>query len=306
MEQAKSYIASGSRRQLTMRFPEFSSCSESQKMNEIDFTIRVFPAVGRCIYCDSTDSLSDEHIVPYFLRGKMTLPASSCETCRKVTHRFETAVAEATKMVRAQWKMPSRKRSWRGLFAKGLTNPLGIEGAEPAGVFSNCMLPILPLPREVSRIPNLPGNLPISGLSIGTITSHPAEQSPGALTFPLRMFERMLAKIAFSFTVAQVGLDKAPLDLRPFILRENTDIADVVGGCPYEVAPPPRPLVVSEDGNLTYEPFILGHGCLSAGVEPRLMVHIQLMRWLGAPVYWVVIGVATDELALHLGLPLAN
>jgi hypothetical protein len=274
-------------------------------VDEIDFAVRKFPAVGRCIYCDATGSLTDEHIVPYFLGGKMTLPASSCQRCQKITHRFETAVAEATKAVRAQWKLPSRRRSWRKLFASGLANPLGIEApANSDAAFASCLLPILPQPRVVAGVFGQPATLDISGVSIGVTSVHPNPLlwQPESLTFPLRAFEQMLAKIAFSFTVAQVGLDKAPLDLRPHILREDTPLADVVGGCELEIAPSPRPLITDQDGALTYESFVIGHGCLKADSYQHLMVHLQIMRWLGSPTYWVAAGRATDDLISFLGI----
>ncbi len=50
----------------------------------------VFPPVWRCIYCGSPETLSTEHIIPRGLRGNLVLPRSSCEPCRKITHKFET------------------------------------------------------------------------------------------------------------------------------------------------------------------------------------------------------------------------
>jgi HNH endonuclease len=48
-----------------------------------------FPAVGRCIYCGSTDLLSEEHIIPYSLSGHYVLPEASCDKCAKTINRFE-------------------------------------------------------------------------------------------------------------------------------------------------------------------------------------------------------------------------
>ena len=47
---------------------------------------------NECIYCESTVQLSREHILPYALGGTTTIPAGSCEKCRRITHEFETAV----------------------------------------------------------------------------------------------------------------------------------------------------------------------------------------------------------------------
>ena len=48
--------------------------------------------VGHCIYCRSTDQLSNEHIVPPALNGNLELLKASCEECRKITSKFETRV----------------------------------------------------------------------------------------------------------------------------------------------------------------------------------------------------------------------
>jgi hypothetical protein len=50
---------------------------------------KYFAPVGRCIYCGSTDSLSDEHIIPFALGGDLILPEASCSCCRKITGQFE-------------------------------------------------------------------------------------------------------------------------------------------------------------------------------------------------------------------------
>ena len=60
------------------------------KVPELDH--HVYPEVGRCIYCGSSDNLSDEHIVPYGLGGNLVLPKSSCVKCAKITSKFELAV----------------------------------------------------------------------------------------------------------------------------------------------------------------------------------------------------------------------
>ena len=47
---------------------------------------RTYPPVGRCIYCGSTDTLTDEHIIPLALNGTGLLPKSSCVACAKITN----------------------------------------------------------------------------------------------------------------------------------------------------------------------------------------------------------------------------
>lgn len=42
-----------------------------------------------CIYCGSTENLTDEHIIPYGLGGRWVLPKASCSECSKITSKFE-------------------------------------------------------------------------------------------------------------------------------------------------------------------------------------------------------------------------
>lgn len=52
----------------------------------------LFPEVGRCIYCGSTQALSDEHLIPYGLSGEHVLRKASCADCARETCRFEQLV----------------------------------------------------------------------------------------------------------------------------------------------------------------------------------------------------------------------
>jgi hypothetical protein len=53
---------------------------------------QILRTVGRCIYCDSTNGLSEEHIIPFGLGADWILKDASCERHRKITSRFELDV----------------------------------------------------------------------------------------------------------------------------------------------------------------------------------------------------------------------
>lgn len=53
----------------------------------------MYEPVNQCIYCGSTHSLSDEHIIPYALNGNLVLPKASCKSCADITKQFEQTVA---------------------------------------------------------------------------------------------------------------------------------------------------------------------------------------------------------------------
>jgi hypothetical protein len=56
--------------------------------------------VGRCIYCGSTDQLSDEHIVPAGLGGDQILYKASCESCRLKIKVIEDSCLGEMKAIR--------------------------------------------------------------------------------------------------------------------------------------------------------------------------------------------------------------
>lgn len=73
-----------------------------------DFSkLRTSPA-NACIYCGSGEQLSREHILAYAMGGTTTIPNGSCESCRQITHAFETAVLRGPMwMVRYIQNLPS-------------------------------------------------------------------------------------------------------------------------------------------------------------------------------------------------------
>ena len=48
--------------------------------------------IGMCVYCGSTEGLTDEHIVPRGLKGPWKLVKGSCQACNQITSAFEKSV----------------------------------------------------------------------------------------------------------------------------------------------------------------------------------------------------------------------
>src|SRR5262245_27323795 len=83
--------------------------------------------VGRCVYCDSDDDLSDEHVVPLGLGGTWILQAASCGRCRDITSRIELQVLrEHSLALRTVTEMPTRRKGER---PKSLRQKLIAKGA---------------------------------------------------------------------------------------------------------------------------------------------------------------------------------
>ena len=78
--------------------------------------------LGRCLYClvagGSGVPLTEEHLIPRALGGRLTLRDAVCEPCRRITGRLEQATLDreflvpktllALKRRRARGKGPSR------------------------------------------------------------------------------------------------------------------------------------------------------------------------------------------------------
>ncbi|WP_354077823.1 hypothetical protein [Constrictibacter sp. MBR-5] len=101
-------------------------------------------------------------------------------------------------------------------------------------------------------------------------------------------FCQLLAKIAHSFAVAEIGLGNfqpllADFAVRSFPLREQyTDCYHLVGGDPKSYAP-------------SEALHTLGWGVWQNGLEAYLIVCIRLFASLGAPSYVLVAGKLTCE-----------
>lgn len=73
-----------------------------------------YAEVRECIYCGSEEqNLTDEHIIPFGLGGKLVLPKSSCKSCAKITSQFEMESQRAHYGgLRALFGFPSRKKGF--------------------------------------------------------------------------------------------------------------------------------------------------------------------------------------------------
>ena len=82
---------------------------------DVDGVDGVFPfPVGSCVYCGSTDGLSDEHVVPLGLGGTWKLLEASCPRCRDATSLLELRVLrQHFHALRTVTGMPTRRKGER-------------------------------------------------------------------------------------------------------------------------------------------------------------------------------------------------
>lgn len=193
---------------------------------------RKYDPVGRCIFCGASDHgrnsrLGAEHIIPESLGGIAELPEAACQRCEretsKVEHEFKrhhvggglphlqlfdpdkktpkqrahlrVNVPESGYTVRSERIALDSHLGW--LFSVGCDGPTTLIGLEPSGV-KMCMIGYLDRPKNDNAIPlTSSGNIVLAnGL-------------------------RLIAKIAHTFAVAELGLDGFSPFLAKAILGEG-------------------------------------------------------------------------------------
>jgi hypothetical protein len=251
----------------------------------------IYSAVGRCIYCTSdSDRLGDEHIVPYALNGTQVLPLASCPECAKITSYLDGFISrEVFWHVRTSAGMRTRrtlptKFPLTLIFADGHKEEIMAPAhAHPASL----LLPKFASPTMLS------GEQPDGNFRFTTVRfqrtsvaldelvkARGAVDSEIALSIKPRQFSRVLAKIAHSYAVAQLGLDGFRPLLLDLIHKRNVEKAPELIGC--ETQTPPAA------SGVVHELSLLPNRCYVA-VRIRLFASTSV-DGVAMPVYLVVAG----------------
>ncbi len=265
-----------------------------------------YQPVGRCIYCGSKQGkIRDEHIIPYSLGGVLILPNSSCKSCENITHRFEYTVArQIFGHFRMRHKLPTRRPKERPTHIEiGTVLPNGRHGRAkvpiskfPAPLFMykfEMANFLLGLPPDVDKFDWVPVSI-VSNEELDMLKEQ--YHWDGMLQFRAQPveFARMLAKIAHSYAVAELGLETfRPLTL-DIILGRTNNVSYLVGGS-FEI-PPPEP-----EGkhllNITYQVETLND---LEFVRAIIIVGIRLFASIETPAYHVVVGDVDTKKATHV------
>ena len=204
--------------------------------------------LGRCLYClCSGVPLTEEHLIPRALGGRLTLPDAVCEPCRRTTGRLEQATLDreflvpktllALKRRRARGKGPSRlppvllagDGAPSTLAADAFPRRFSLAAFEPAGLLCG-----IDRAKASPRI-----DFVDCRLNLGA----PARQTTAATT-PLvdpRAYAYSIAKWAYTLAVAERGLDGCDAQpMRDLMLGRRHDAFAFVG------TPSPRALASRE------------------------------------------------------------
>lgn len=225
-------------------FSEGTHHKLSKVTMEVRDTVRL-PSVGHCIYCGATAALSDEHILPLALGGKLVLPGASCRRCSAITSEFERRVLRGFMLdARTVGKFPTRRPKERPS-----SIPLDVDrrnGFEEMFLRPEEHPGLLLLP-TLARPGLLEGRrykLGVDVIGIETILfgTPPSEVQANLKAAAIRRtanidataFARLLAKIAYGAAVAAYGpipLDEVPV--LPLILGTQDDASHWLGSAPF-------------------------------------------------------------------------
>jgi hypothetical protein len=206
----------------------------------INRTTPVSKYVGKCIYCGSTDSLTDEHIVPRGLGGPWRLLSASCKECSKITSGFERdVVRKFFILMRTKLGLPTYHPQKRpDCFSFMVT----IGGREEVVSFPvpDCptlfMMPLFEKPGHIRKDARGSSML-VAGFSLHGKENELREfrtkynvESISVTTELRASFARVLAKIAYGMAVFQYGLDTIEeAYVLPCILDKKQDVGQWVG-----------------------------------------------------------------------------
>lgn len=250
---------------------------------------KVYPAVGRCIYCGCVDTkLTLEHIIPRGLAGNWELPESSCESCRDKTGGAEQSVLRSSiglarialgfrsskpkdRPTRAAITVDGREiqipiEDYPAVMTVPLPPPPGIlTGRQPTGTWQPKYFVIVE--NEARERAQEKYGQPI-GFTSG-------DQNP-------LIWARMLAKIAYSWVVAEKGVDSFTSFVTPLICQETESWEYFVGA-----NPPPADYHNHVPGTLIHH---LEQRNVVLDGRILIVVTLRLFARYGGPSFLVVVG----------------
>lgn len=197
-----------------------------------------YPPVNHCIYCgNATDKLSDEHIVSSGLNGNLILPKSSCKKCADITSKVELRVLRGfLENGRRAMGVSSRHKKHEKpstVPVKFITGEIRLDGVMPIdGGFHTIHFPIFATPLALGRKAkdNKPEGIEVAGIhtlhigdALEPVQRHRAAGVEIQTKLDIWSFIRMLAKIAYSYYVAEKGgfpLGESPV--LPIAINEHS------------------------------------------------------------------------------------
>ncbi|MGG5890392.1 HNH endonuclease [Falsiroseomonas sp. HC035] len=195
-----------------------------------------------CIFCKkNAENLTDEHIIPYAMNGTAVLRRATCESCARITGRFEHELfREYWLSNRVNLGMKSRKKKTQ---PKTVRLPLQSDKARLVEI------PVDEVPLPTLMLPNWPAPGILRGLPSTTeyqmtldhqfyydIAAMAKLQNTRGVSnrhrFRDQTFARVIAKIAYTDCISKYGIQHYTPFLSDFILSQQVrhDYKHYIGG----------------------------------------------------------------------------
>lgn len=205
-------------------------------------------ALGRCMYCLATGvPLTEEHLVPRALGGRLTLRDAVCEPCRRVTGRLEQSTLEGEFAVPRTLLALKRRRARASGPGRLPAVVLEGHGPDPVALPADAFPRRFWLPAFARADP--PGRPDRAGapprvdfvactLNLGTPRRHTVAAAP-----PLHdphAYAHSIAKWAYALAVAERGLDGCDTQAMRDLMRGRRHDAFAFVGTPSPQPPASR------------------------------------------------------------------
>jgi hypothetical protein len=264
------------------------------RRDEVADLQRTYNAVGRCIYCPPSTTppghLGEEHIIPLSFGGRRVLPFASCRHHERITTQFEDhcfkgmmETARDHLGLRGRQKIKKRDKLRVLLKDGSRSEPLPLKDHPSA-----LIIPRMPVPTvyyKKHETEDLPPAVQITITPMGNDILERAKRLGREvnLTRGLSAFQfyRLIAKIAHSFAVAELGFTFAPYLIN--LIEANPPIfaSHLVGGGFVDI-----PTAANTLHEIEFAPSIEG----PVGDE-LLLVRVRLFANLpGTPNHYAVVG----------------
>ena len=248
------------------------ACLKIAAKRDCSSAMPYLPSPGRCIYCPATDGLTDEHIIPMALGGRLVLQNASCRACAKITRNFERIVTREMYWplrlrlgVKGSRKHKDRPTHWPGVLTDDdKITEMAIEVGKLPTIYG--ILEMAP-PGFTTGEPLTEGNPPMKvhiKMDQSEVDQFLKEYEAGKFKFEVTLqwgpFSRMIAKICHGYAISVLGLEGIEFFLPPLILGASHHLAQFVGGIshPEHALRPPTDISLALFGKPNGELYVIG------------------------------------------------
>ena len=254
----------------------------------------ILGTIGKCIYCGNTNEcLQTEHIIPYGLNGHWELRKATCDECASITSAFEMSVLRDSLIeLRTALNLSTRRKKRRPKTFPLIITKDGKQETINVPIHKHAVIVNFPISlppayldgRHYESGVDFTGVTPIivGGLSLEELHKlHNAKTLSVTQPWQGNDFERMIAKIAYGFTIAHFGINNMEkVYVIPAILGKKDDVGYWVGS--------------AKDNKLDVGKHL--HLVELSTLNREVIARVKLFALYDVPEYLVVVGRVSEHI----------